>query len=97
MSRRPAKASISRTTSRIRWAWSVHDVGEYRGAPFVPGQAHRRPDAVGSDERLYIRCEDTVVVTEDGIENLTGFVPIDPREIEAVIAEPGLLQSYTPR
>ena len=48
------------------------------------------------DERLYIRCEDTVVVTEDGIENLTGFVPIDPAEIEAIMREPGLLQTFVP-
>jgi hypothetical protein len=34
-----------------------------------------------------------VVVTEDGIENLTGFVPIDPVEIEAVMREQGLLQA----
>ena len=77
---------------------SVHDVGEYRGAPFVPGQVLSvDPMLWVPDERLYIRCEDTVVVTEDGIENLTGFVPIDPAEIEAVIAEPGLLQTFTPR
>ena len=45
------------------------------------------------DERLYIRCEDTVVVTADGIENLTGFVPIDPDEIAAVMRAPGILEA----
>jgi Xaa-Pro aminopeptidase len=44
------------------------------------------------DERLYVRCEDTVVVTEDGVENLTGFVPIDPDEIVAVMRERGVLE-----
>jgi Xaa-Pro aminopeptidase len=73
---------------------SVHDVGEYRGRPLVPGQVFSvDPMLWVPDERLYIRCEDTVVVTEDGIENLTGFVPIDPAEIEAVMREPGLLQA----
>jgi Xaa-Pro aminopeptidase len=77
---------------------SVHDVGEYRGAPLVPGQVLTvDPMLWVPDERLYIRCEDTVVVTDDGIENLTGFVPIDPDEIATVMAEPGLLQAFGPR
>ncbi len=76
---------------------SVHDVGEYRGVPFVPGHVFSvDPMLWVPDERLYIRCEDTVVVTEDGVENLTGFVPIDPDEIVAVMAEPGLLQTFSP-
>jgi Xaa-Pro aminopeptidase len=74
---------------------SVHDVGEYRGRPLVPGQVFSvDPMLWVPVEHLYIRCEDTVVVTEDGVENLTGFVPIDPSEIEAVMREPGLLQAH---
>ncbi len=74
---------------------SVHDVGEYRGRPLVPGHVFTvDPMLWVPEERLYIRCEDTVVVTEDGIENLTGSVPIDPAEIEAVMREPGLLQLF---
>ena len=73
---------------------SVHDVGEYRGRPLVPGHVFSvDPMLWVPDERLYIRCEDTVVVTEDGIENLTGFVPIDPDEIVQVMREPGVLLS----
>lgn len=75
---------------------SVHDVGEYRGHAFVPGQVFSvDPMLWVLEERLYIRCEDTVVVTEDGIENLTGFVPIAPEEIEVVMRELGLLQELT--
>ena len=74
---------------------SVHDVGEYRGRPLVPGHVFSvDPMLWVPDERLYIRCEDTVVVTEDGMENLPGFVPIDPVEIEHVMSEPGRLQSF---
>jgi len=77
---------------------SVHDVGEYRGRPLVPGHVFSvDPMLWVPDERLYIRCEDTVVVTEDGIENLTGFVPIDPHEIARVMREPGLLQALDAR
>ncbi len=76
---------------------SVHDVGEYRGRPLVPGHVFSvDPMLWVPEERLYIRCEDTVVVTEDGIENLTGFVPIEPDAIAEVMREPGLLASWTP-
>ena len=76
---------------------SVHDVGEYRNAPFRVGQVFSvDPMLWVPDEQLYIRCEDTIVVTDDGLENLTGFVPIEPDAIEQVIAEPGLLQAFSP-
>lgn len=72
---------------------SVHDVGEYRGRPLVPGHVFSvDPMLWVPEERLYIRCEDTVVVTEDGFENLTGAVPLEPAEIEALMREPGLLE-----
>ena len=74
---------------------SVHDVGEYRNRSFVPGHVFSvDPMLWVPEERLYIRCEDTVAVTEDGIENLTGFVPIDPDEIAAVMRAPGILEAF---
>ena len=33
-----------------------------------------------------IRIEDDILVTAEGNENLTEFVPSDPREIEALMA-----------
>jgi hypothetical protein len=39
------------------------------------------------EEQLYIRCEDTVVITADGIENFTAAAPLDPDAIEAVMRE----------
>jgi Xaa-Pro aminopeptidase len=77
---------------------SVHDVGEYRSAPFAVGQVLTvDPMLWVPDEQLYVRVEDTVAVTDDGIENLTGIAPIDPDDILRVMAEPGLLQTFTPR
>jgi Xaa-Pro aminopeptidase len=38
------------------------------------------------EEELYIRCEDTIVVTNNGLENLTGGAPLGPDEIEAFMA-----------
>jgi Xaa-Pro aminopeptidase len=73
----------------------VHDVGDYRCAELVPGLVITvDPMMWVPEERLYVRVEDTIVVTEDGIENLTGFVPREPDAIERLMREPGLLQSY---
>ena len=48
------------------------------------------------EEKLYVRLEDTVVVTEDGIENLTGFVPSEPNAIEALMKEKGVVDLLPP-
>lgn len=37
------------------------------------------------EECLYIRVEDTVVVTEDGIENLTAAAPLELDDVEALM------------
>ena len=46
------------------------------------------------DERRYVRVEDTVAVTDEGVENLTGFVPLALDDVEALMREPGLLQHW---
>ena len=67
-------------------------------ARFVPGQVLTVDPMIWvPEEQLYIRVEDTVAVTEDGIENFTGFVPFLPDEVTAIMSEPGLLQTFTPR
>jgi Xaa-Pro aminopeptidase len=73
---------------------SVHDVGEYRDGPLRSGHVFTvDPMLWVPEERLYVRVEDTVAIVDGGLENLTGFVPVDPDEIVAVMAEPGLLQA----
>lgn len=77
---------------------AVHDVGSYREHPLPEGLVFSVDPMLWVPERnLYVRCEDTVVLTSEGLENLTGFVPLDPHEIEATMAEPGLLQQWTQR
>jgi Xaa-Pro aminopeptidase len=75
---------------------AVHDVGDYRGRPLEPGLVFSIDPMIWvPEERLYVRVEDTVVVTADGVENLTGFVPLAFDDVERLMAEPGLLQWWT--
>jgi Xaa-Pro aminopeptidase len=77
---------------------AVHDVGHYRGLPLRPGVVLALdPQMRVPEERLYIRVEDTVVVTEDGVENLTADAPLELDEVEALMQEPGPLQLATSR
>jgi Xaa-Pro aminopeptidase len=62
---------------------TVHDVGDYRKAPLVAGQVIAiDPMLWVHEERLYMRMEDVVVVTADGMENFTASMPASPDEIE---------------
>ncbi len=67
---------------------AVHDDGGYRERPFVPGTVFAvDPQMWIPEEQLYIRVEDTVVVTETGIENLTADAPLELDEVERVMRE----------
>ena len=43
------------------------------------------------EDRVYIRLEDVILITETGYENLSAFVPVEPDEIELLMAEDGLI------
>jgi Xaa-Pro aminopeptidase len=74
---------------------AVHDVGHYRGKALRPGVVLALdPQMRVPEERLYIRVEDTVVVTEYGIENLTSDAPLEMDDVEALMREPGLLDRF---
>jgi Xaa-Pro aminopeptidase len=46
---------------------AVHDVGSYAGAPLEPGQVFSiDPQLRVPEENLYLRYEDTIVVTDSG-------------------------------
>jgi len=65
---------------------AVHDVGSYFEEPMRPGLVISiDPQMWIPDERLYIRVEDTIVVTETGMEVLTGEVPIELDDVEALM------------
>ena len=48
------------------------------------------------EENLYIRYEDTVVVTKDGVENFTSFLPSKLDHIEKLMREPGIVAKVPP-
>lgn len=65
----------------------VHDVSHHCSRPFEVGNVFAvDPMAWDRDRDTYYRVEDTVVVTEDGCENLTASCPIEIDEIESVMA-----------
>ena len=62
------------------------DVGTVRSAPLRAGQVFSiDPMMWVPEERLYVRMEDVVVVTADGVENFTADLPVRPDDIEAVM------------
>jgi len=72
---------------------AVHDDGRYGPGPLKPGHVFAvDPQLRVPEEGLYMRIEDTVVVTEDGVENLTRFSPSELDDIEKMIKENGIVQ-----
>ena len=71
---------------------AVHDVG---GGPRVlqPGMViANEPLMVYPEENLGVRVEDTILITEDGCENLTAGIPRTVEEIEKHMKENGIVQ-----
>ncbi len=77
----------------------VHDAGDYMEdgdyMKFKPGMVttvepgiyiSSSADVEDKWKGIGIRIEDDILVTADGNENLTAFVPSDPKEIEALMA-----------
>ena len=74
---------------------AVHDVGVHDGS-LVPGMVFTiEPQFRVPEEQIYIRLEDVILIKEDGVENLSGFVPMEMDAIEALMKEDGLLQTYS--
>jgi Xaa-Pro aminopeptidase len=76
---------------------AVHDVGGYRSGPLKPGQVFSiDPQLRVPEENLYLRFEDTVVVTATGVENFTDFLPMELDDMEKLVAEKGIVQKAPP-
>ena len=71
---------------------AVHDVG---GSPQVlkPGMVFaNEPLWYSAEEKLGVRVEDTILITEDGCENLTAGIPRTVEEIEKIMKKDGTIQ-----
>ncbi|HEX2445823.1 MAG TPA: aminopeptidase P N-terminal domain-containing protein [Vicinamibacterales bacterium] len=70
----------------------VHDVT----APYdalKPGMMFTiEPALTIPEERIYVRLEDAILITADGYENMSGFVPVEPDAIERLAAEEGMFE-----
>jgi Xaa-Pro aminopeptidase len=74
---------------------AVHDDGEYRDRPLVKGMVFSvDPSLWIPEENGYVRVEDTVAVTDDGVEVLTSAAPLSLDETEAAMAGPSLLEVF---
>jgi len=75
---------------------AVHDVGSYRKL-LTPGHVFAvDPQMWVPEENLYYRYEDTIVITEDGFENFTDFLPTELDDLEKLIFENGMVQQFPP-
>lgn len=70
----------------------VHDVdADPEGDVLKPGMVFTiEPALTIPEDRVYIRLEDVILITETGHENLSASLPVEIAGIEAVMAEPGL-------
>jgi Xaa-Pro aminopeptidase len=79
----------------------VHDV-RLASDVLLPGHVFTIEPAMNlAGERVGLRLEDVVLITENGDENLSAFVPVEIADIERLMAQPGLsdalLKSAKPR
>jgi Xaa-Pro aminopeptidase len=70
----------------------VHDVDdETEGDVFKPGMVFTiEPALTIPEDRVYVRLEDVIVITEAGYENLSESLPYEIADVEAAMSAPGL-------
>ena len=95
---KPAYRQAARQTRNFRGHLShgvgmaVHDVGDYTAEPLAEGVVFALdPQMWVPEEQLYIRVEDTVVVTAAGVENLTAAAPLELDDVEQHMQQPGMI------
>ena len=76
----------------------VHDPGGLQAETFEPGRVFTiEPQFRIEEEHLGIRLEDMILITENGYENLSRFVPIEVKDIEKLMTERGLSEAMIDR
>lgn len=83
-----------RTTLGHWVGMATHDVGTDPG-PLRAGMVFTiEPALVVPEEKIYVRLEDMIVITDSGARIISDFVPMDIAGIEKVMTEEGMLQRY---
>jgi Xaa-Pro aminopeptidase len=76
---------------------AVHDDGNYSREPLKPGHVFSiDPQLRVPEERIYLRYEDVIVITNYGYENFTDFLPTELDQIEKLVGRGGVLQAFPP-
>ncbi len=76
---------------------TVHDDGAYNRGVLQPGHVFSiDPQLRVPEENLYIRYEDVIVVTENGLENFTAFLPSELDAMEKLVGVGGVVQKVPP-
>ena len=94
---RGVRATLAKPTGLTHTVgMAVHDNGQYKSDPMKPGLVFALdPQMWIPEEKFYCRVEDTVVITEDGVENLTPQCPLELDEMEAMMKSgPGMIQQF---
>jgi Xaa-Pro aminopeptidase len=74
---------------------AVHDDGDYNRGALLRGQVFSiDPQLRVPEEKIYLRYEDVIVITADGYENFTSFLPTELDDIEKLVGHDGMLQQY---
>jgi len=74
---------------------AVHDDGGYARGVLKPGHVFSiDPQLRVPEERLYYRYEDVIVITENGYENFTDFLPVELDDIEKLVGRGGMLEQF---
>lgn len=75
----------------------VHDVSGPRDGTLKPGMIFTiEPALTIPEDRVYVRLEDVILITETGYENLSAFVPMEIEAIERLMSEPGMFERFSP-
>jgi Xaa-Pro aminopeptidase len=76
---------------------AVHDDGPYNHGVLKPGHVFSiDPQLWVPEENLYLRYEDVIVMTADGYENFTDFLPTELNDLEKLVGQGGVALKLQP-